>query len=159
VVPGGSQSGEVGHRRAGDEPGRHACRQPEQVAEPGQRDVLGDTGHRTHDVGRRIDVSPDGQPVRGKRRRQGTAGDEAEVPRAGGGDAPSVQRVGQRGDHLGRLGRAVRGRPSEQRAQLVDSGARPHRPFRQAALVLVDPRGHRGEQVVSHEPPPGQHSD
>ena len=73
----------------------------------------------------------DGQPVRGQRRRQRAAGDEAEVARAGAGDDPRIGARDQLVDHD--VGRARRRRAarSQRGAQRFEVDRQADGPVRQ----------------------------
>ena len=122
VVPSGEQRGHVRHLAAGDEGGRDAVRQAEQLREPGARDLLDHRCARAADVEAGVLVPRRGQPVRGDRGRQRAADDEAEVAAARNPDRrparlrPRARRSPRAGPH----GPSGSGPPSASRSSSTD---------------------------------------
>ena len=80
-APGRRKGSEVGHRRTGDE--CHPCirRQSQSLDDPPHRHLLQRGADRRAHLAECVLIPCRGEPARGHRRRQGAAGDEAEVPR------------------------------------------------------------------------------
>jgi len=102
-VPGGGETGEVGHLGAGHESHRGLRWQAEQVEQPGGRDLLDDRGSGRHDVHRGVLVEGRHEPVGGQRGRQAAPGNEAEVTRPGGRHQARLQRGSELGDQADRF--------------------------------------------------------
>ena len=77
VVPGGSEAGEIGHRRARREADIAARRQAQQVEQPGSGHLLDGGCTRCRDAHAGVLIPGAGQPVRGECRRERAADDPA----------------------------------------------------------------------------------
>ncbi len=132
-VAGGDEGGEVRHRRAGDEAAAAAGGQVEHIAQPIQRDLLQRGADGRHDGEGAVLIPRTRQPIGGERGGQRPAGDEAEIPPAGGGDRRGGADIIEQGEDGGRIGGAFRQWPAE--------GMEPgHRLRRRADAPLRQPR-------------------
>ena len=146
-LTGGSQGREVRHRCARRQHAAPVGRQAEEILQPADGDLLELGTERRADPQSRVVIEGRGEPVRRKRSRRRTTGDEVEEARAGrvgrGLDAVR-QEAGQRRQTTvsvlrqlahETVGRFVASRAAA-RGQLIDSGK-----------VTAGGYGHLGEQV------------
>ena len=116
----GSKRRDASHLGAGDETERGVLRQPEQIAHPLAHHLFDDGRRRAAHVEARVLIPGGGQPVRGERRGQATADDEAEVPPARYRHDSLIRGRDQALHDVFRSGRLVRQRPAERLTELVD---------------------------------------
>ena len=113
------ERGEVCHRRPGDERHARVARQVERVQDPSLGNPLDRGSDRRADLAERILVPRRGKPAGGQRRRQGSAGDEAEVARTGARHHALHADLVQSNEDLGRRDSLDRQRPAKHFVQLA----------------------------------------
>ena len=136
LVPGRGQTGEVRHRRAGDEPNVSACWQPQHVEQPATRRLLSGGRGRRRVTHAGVLVPGTDQPVGRQRRRQRAADHPAEESAARHRHQAGLGERGEQVDDLRGVGRAIRQRACERRRDLVCRQPRRDRAIRHR----VEPR-------------------
>jgi hypothetical protein len=149
---GAAQRGEVRERRAGDQGPAPAGRQREQLPQPVQRDGLRLVRERRGHPGHHVLVEQGGGPVRGERRRGGSAGDEVEEAGAGRGGAGRGADAQQPLDDLGGAAALV-GEPAAEAGEQIRRGRVLDRPVgervevRSGGVADLGEYGARGGRV------------
>jgi hypothetical protein len=157
-APCGGERGGVRGLPARHEADARARRQAEEVEDPLGGDLLDGRGRRGERVERGILVPCGDQPVGCQSGRQGSADDEAEVPRPGGRDDARVGAGGERVDHGFGGSTLVGQRPAEhgpQRARILRRGHRSfvepeQEPLRMCHGLAEPPRARVRDRVAFH---------
>ena len=119
------ERGEVRHVTAGDEADAGSGRQPEQIDQPRPGHLFDDGRGGGEDVETRRLIPDRGEPLGGDRRRQGTAGHEAEVAGSGGRHESGFCPAGQRLDDGGGIDRIGGQRTTKRAPEPGESGGWP----------------------------------
>ena len=134
------ERGEVRHVAAGDETDAAGGRHPQQIDQPRARHFLDHRGGRGEDVEAGGLIPYGREPFSRDRRRQGAAGHEPEVARAGRGHEPGLRGARERVDDVGGIDRASGKRTAKRRAQFLQRAARPHGTVRAGRDVAAGDR-------------------